>query len=659
MLDQNIVLKANELFTAGSIETDGSRESASGLYIRDTRHLTRFDLTLNGSRLERLTLVQTDLTTATIVATNQMLHLAGERVIRPQSLLITEQLSISGQLTADITIENVSTEAMTVPVQVTAGADFRDLFDIRGFARSKRGVVLTPELSDKHARLAYRGVDNRISATTISYSQAPVLTTAMQPSALDNAGLSHAAPSRRSREMEQLLAWPTVTGTWTVSLAPLENWSVRIIVRPEPADGRPVSPDALNWPTTAVPISDPLLAAVHELSLRDLAALDTTFANGPLAAAGIPWFVSPFGRDSLIAALQTLHLTPERAKATLRTLASLQGTTIDPYKEEEPGKICHEMRYGEMARTHEVPHTPYFGSIDATPLWLWLLAETVGQTGDKSLFDELFEPMMRALDWCTQFGDLDGDSLIEYRSDHRGPGTIANQVWKDSYDSLTWPDRSTPIGPIAAVEVQGYSYAAHAQLAELATRYGHVDLGERLRQRAKVIQAAVEATFWLPDQHCYAQALDGNKRPIPVVTSNAGQLLATGLPSAERAGILIDRLMEPDMMTHWGMRTLSAAGSMYNPISYHNGSIWPHDNSIVGVGCYRYGRADAGDRILQAMVTAAATMPDYRLPELYCGFDADGLAMRAPIPYPVSCSPQAWAAGAVPYLLNGRGRQVG
>lgn len=652
MLDHNLVLKANELFTAGSIKTDGSREQANGLYIRDTRHLNVLALTIANQPVEVLGIVQESMTSATIVGANP--YIEGEHPVVPQTVLVTQHVSLDDRLRARVTITNQGRDRVDLPVGLRFGSDFRDLFDIRGFVRTERGEVREPELTDSEARLAYAGLDGAVAATVVSVSIPPTWTVGVEPMPLRNSTLTHLPPSRRQREQAVSETWPVVTGSWHVSLGPAESWQVDIEVAPEPADGVPVSNQRLDWPVAPVQIDDPLVERVFAQSVSDLAALDTTFADGPLIAAGIPWYVAPFGRDSLIAALQTLHITPERSVATLRTMAKLQGTVVDERKEEEPGKIPHEMRYGEMARLGEVPHSPYFGTVDATPLWLWLLAETVAWTGDVDLYQELKPAAERAVQWCVAFGDLDGDGLIEYRTDHHGAGTITHQVWKDSFDSLHHADGSIPAGPIAAVEVQGYAFAGYTQLADCANRYGDETWADELRGLADRVRSAVEEHFWLDEPGFYAQALDGDKRPVATLSSNPGHLLAAGLPSTTRAQRLIDRMVQPDMLTHWGLRTLSSTAPTFNPISYHNGSIWPHDNSLVGYGCYRYGRLDAGDRILAGLIAAAAPIPDLRLPELYCGFEADGFAATRPVAYPVSCSPQAWAAGAIPLLLRGK-----
>jgi len=385
----------------------------------------------------------------------------------------------------------------------------------------------------------------------------------------------------------------------------------------------------------------------------DLDMLQTSFPDGELPAAGVPWFVAPFGRDSLIVGLQTVHLAPDRASQTLRTLAALQGTTEDPYREEQPGKILHEMRYGEMARLGEIPHTPYYGSIDATPLFVLLFAETMAWTGDDQLFADLWPNVERALEWIEQYGDIDGDGLVEYRAREDDGAGIVHQVWKDSHDSLHDCDGRAVRGVVTPVEVQGYVYAAYESLAGVALARGHAGWAAKLQARAERVRAAVEALFWMEDEGYYAQALDEEKRQVRAISSNPGHLLFCGLPSPERARAVAARMRQPDLDSGWGIRTLSSAMPSYNPLSYHNGSIWPHDNSLIAAGLRRYGCMEDANRIASALFAVAETDPLLRLPELYCGFArTDTAAHIAPVPYPVSCSPQAWAAAASQFLVR-------
>nr|MBA2276820.1 amylo-alpha-1,6-glucosidase [Chloroflexia bacterium] len=345
-----------------------------------------------------------------------------------------------------------------------------------------------------------------------------------------------------------------------------------------------------------------------------------------------------------------VHVYLTRAVGILRVLAALQGTREDAWKAEEPGKILHEIRYGEMARTGAIPHTPYFGTVDATPLFVLLFAETVAWSDDRVLYADLLPNVRRALDWIERYGDLDGDGLVEYRTEAGASGHISNKVWKDSGDSLHDRAGRQVRGAIAAVEVQGYVYAACARLAEVAARMGDTAWAAELRERAERMRRTVEDLFWLEDDGFYAQALDGEKRRVDAISSNPGHLLFCGLPSPERAARVAHRLAAPDLNSGWGIRTLSAAMPTYNPMSYHNGSVWPHDNSVIVAGLRRYGHTDLALDLIEALFQASLADPLQRLPELYCGFPRSDTLGDAPVTYPVSCSPQAWAA-ATGHLL--------
>lgn len=373
--------------------------------------------------------------------------------------------------------------------------------------------------------------------------------------------------------------------------------------------------------------------------------------TGYFPSAGIPWYVCPFGRDSLTTALQTLSLNPLIAVGTLKTLATYQGTREDPWREEQPGKILHELRRGEMARLGMVPHKPYYGTVDATPLFVLLFVETMNWLNDDALYAELLPNVWRAIEWIDRYGDVDGDGLIEYVAS-TSHGGIRNQVWKDSGDSIQFPDGTLAETPIAAVEVQGYVYAAKLGFSKLLRRNGEARAAERLEAEANALKVRFNEQFWMPEERFFAQGLDKDKRPIPTITSNPGYSLWCGIADEEKARLSAQRMVQPDMLSGWGLRTISAASPSYNPMSYHNGSIWPHDNSLVAAGLKRYGHHDEANMIITQVVEAAQHFLYDRLPELYCGFAKDQIYGTGPAEYPVSCSPQAWAAAAPVLMLQ-------
>ncbi|MGH7528462.1 MAG: amylo-alpha-1,6-glucosidase, partial [Gemmatimonadales bacterium] len=402
--------------------------------------------------------------------------------------------------------------------------------------------------------------------------------------------------------------------------------------------------DCSGWQTDVAAFNAMLASAVE-----DLRALYVRADGAHVIAAGIPWYSTIFGRDSIIASLQTLPVNPSIATDTLRFLAARQGRRDREFTEEQPGKIMHELRRGEMARSGEIPHIPYYGTVDATPLWLVLLHETWRWTGDEGLVRELLPHAERALSWIDRRGDLDGDGFVEYLG--RSEKGLTNQAWKDSGDGVPYPDGALPRAPIAAVEVQGYVQDAKVRMAALYEAVGRRDRAERLRREAERLRAAIAERFWLEEAGTFALALDGDKRVVPTVTSNAGHLLWSRVPTATHADRLVQRLLQPDMFSGWGIRTLSAAHPVYNPMSYHNGSVWPHDNAMVALGFGFYGwRREAG-QVLQALYEACAQMDSSRLPELFCGMPR--VQGMRPVLYPVSCSPQAWASGAFFMLLQG------
>jgi glycogen debranching enzyme len=377
-------------------------------------------------------------------------------------------------------------------------------------------------------------------------------------------------------------------------------------------------------------------------SALDLRALLEFHPSGPFPTAGIPWYAVPFGRDGLICAYQTLGWNPDIARGTLRLLAAHQGQKVDDFTEEEPGKIFHELRRGELARLGEVPHHPYYGSVDATPLFALVFAEAVKWTGDRVLWRELLPAAERALTWCDTYGDPDRDGYVEYGT---RSSEMRSQGWKDSPQSVCDPDGKWSKLPIALVEVQSYVYAAKMGVADLYELDGDRARAERLRDEASSLRERFERDFWMEPDQCYAQALDGDKRHVPAVTSNAGHALWCGIASPERAAAVTRRLMEPDMYTGWGIRTLSSRYPTYNPMSYHNGSVWPHDNSLIAQGFARYGFREEAAEIVSALIEAGRRFPNNRLPELWCGFQRDLRFSSRPADYLVSCIPQAWSAG--------------
>jgi glycogen debranching enzyme len=383
-------------------------------------------------------------------------------------------------------------------------------------------------------------------------------------------------------------------------------------------------------------------------AMGDFHALRIPFGDEHVIAAGIPWFATLFGRDSIIAAYQTLSLNPELAKDTLRVLARNQASEVDDWRDAQPGKILHESREGEMTRCGEVPFGPYYGSVDATPLWLILLSETFNWTSDEALAREMLPHVYRALDWIDKFGDIDGDGFVEYL--RRSPRGLINQGWKDSWDANIHCDGRVATPPIALCEVQGYVYDAKYRMASLLRMFGDSERAEKCRRDANDLARRFDKTFWSAERGFYAMALDADKSPLEVISSNPGHLLWSRIINRERARIVTQRMMQDDMFSGWGWRTMSQQEQVFNPLSYHRGSVWPHDNSIIAHGMALNEFREPALRVLSALFQAAMEFRDYRLPELFCGVQRR--PFDEPVHYPVSCSPQAWASGSIFLILT-------
>ena len=665
MLNHNLVLKSDELYLVGDSNTDGSGERATGLYVRDTRHLSMFEVRLNGQPLDRLGARAIGPASANVTEGNHTLTLDGDGgdgggsdaaiVVPPLTVGVQQHIELSDALRVEFRLRNFGGRPLPLVLELELGADFRDLFDIRGFPRrpAARGRILDPEVGPSRVGLAYEATDGARSRTTVAFARAATEIAVTRPErsrAVETAVLLPGLDQVILRPALQPV--PTAVARFAVVVEPHGEWRLTAVVTPDPADAVPVSSQATlrhgRPPRSArVTTDNGFFDRFVARCGLDLLTLQTSFPQGSLPAAGIPWYVAPFGRDSLIAGLQLFHTDGDRAAGILRVLAAMQGARHDPDRDEAPGKILHESRYGEMARLGEIPHTPYFGTVDATPLFVLLFAETVAWSGDDALYRDLLPNVRRALDWMAGDGDPDGDALIEYHARQSAGAHIIHQGWKDSHDSLHHADGRPAMGSIALVEVQGYAFAAYHRLAEVVDARGEADWATALRTRAEAVRRRVEDAFWIEAEGCYAQALDGDKTPVQAISSNAGHLLFCGLPSAGRGTATAERLSRPDMDSGWGVRTLSAAARSYNPMSYHNGSVWPHDNSLIAAGMRAYGRDDLALRIASALFAVAETDPLSRLPELYCGFQrAEGADADAPVAYPVSCSPQAWAAGA-------------
>ncbi|HLH08651.1 MAG TPA: amylo-alpha-1,6-glucosidase [Terriglobales bacterium] len=630
----NLTLIAGRTFLSTRILGDITPPGAPdiGLFHDDTRFLSLMEMRIGGevpvllsSHSENLFLSQIELTTSNI-------HLRDTFDLPENTIHIhREQVLNKGVLLERITFENFNLQTVKFQVEIQYDADFVDVFEVRGMHRAQHGQYYQAVANENSMTFFYRGLDDLMRRTVITWSPAPARVE--NQTAIWELEL----PSMRRTEFSVTVT-PSVDNE-KVS-RPHREFNAIVAERRE---------SVLSWRkhSTSFESSNSVFTQTMNTAASDFHALQIPEKHGQVIAAGIPWFATMFGRDSIIAAYQSLSLNPRLAKETLRTLAAYQGTEQNDWKDEEPGKILHEYRQGEMTTSGEMPFGPYYGTIDATPLFLILLSETYNWTADEKLVRELLPAAYKALDWIDHYGDLDGDGLVEYlRRSKRG---LTNQGWKDSWDANVFRDGSTAQPPIALVEVQGYVYDAKYRMASLLRAFGDSKRGEQCRREAAEMAKRLEKAFWMPQRGFYAMGLDKDKSQLEVISSNPGHLLFSRAISRERARAVVNRLMNPDMFSGWGLRTLSNEEKVFNPLSYHRGSVWPHDNSLIVHGMALYEFRDQVIRVFTTLFEAALSFRDYRLPELFCGVQRSENCV--PVHYPVSCSPQAWASGSLFLML--------
>jgi len=623
---------------------DVSAGSVGGLLHEDTRFLDRWELRLNDHPLSLLKSDAVDYRSAAFFLTNP-----GLPGLRANSVAVRRLRLVGDGALEQITAFNTTSDTIGFELRLTCGADFADLFEVRGAVRD-RSACIRSEVDRRTRSLRFRyAVPQFLAETTIRVERSEILEE-----------VSERVLSR---------AWPRVEGSdlvWKIELEPrrLLLALVKVAVRVNNATFEPSGAGfGERHATTDGPLTSwleripslhsdsALLNSVFRQSVVDLAALRISGQllgeSYVLPAAGLPWFMTLFGRDTLITSLQTIWVGPGLARGALHLLGALQGTQVDDFRDEEPGKIMHEVRSGELTLLGEKPHSPYYGTADATPLWLILLSDYWRFTGQDAFVGARWHNVLAALGWIDGYGDRDEDGYVEYQT--RSSEGLGNQCWKDSWDGIQFADGRLPYLPIASAEIQGYVYDAKLRVAELARRVvGDERLATRLEQEAAELARRFNDDFWSDDRGgYYVVGLDGDKAPIDSLTSNIGHLLWSGIVPQERAPLVAAQLMSDRMFSGWGIRTLSVDDRGYNPIGYHVGTIWPHDNAIVALGLARYGFRDEANRIALAQLEAAA-FTGFRLPEAFAGFER--WISRFPVPYPTACSPQAWATGA-PFLL--------
>jgi glycogen debranching enzyme len=633
--EELLVIKDGDLFLCARTDGDvaAGQVSGEGLYAYDTRYLSEIRFEVGGVPPVALSYAAVD-DHAFVDSTNAAL-LRGVLVPVPQqSLSISRELMIaSGRLYYRVRVLNFLRVAVTTRFSLTLAADFADIFEVRGGARREaRGHSLASKRIARGVVLAYVGEDDLFREAVIEFDP--------QPSSVE-------LGAERAQAHWEVTLHPGVPVTVLMTAEPSMAGRRRPRRRLERAEAE-LGQAGAEWQSrcTSISSSNALFDGLISISGRDLRSLVMPAPGGRIVSAGIPWYVAPFGRDALLTSIEASVFNPGLGRDALGVLAKLQASADDPWRDAEPGKIMHELRVGELAGAGIVPHTPYYGTADATPLFLMCAADHYSWTGDLETMRRLRPSFDAALSWIDNFGDLDGDGFVEYS--RRSPAGLVNQGWKDSHDSVVHADGSLAEGPIALVEVQGYVYRAKLSIADVYEALGAADIADRLRVEAFRLKEAFDDAFWNPAEGTYALALDGRKRQVASVTSNPGHCLFCGIVAPSRAAAVAERLMAPDMFCGWGVRTLSSDCPAFNPMSYHNGSVWPHDNAVIAAGLKRYGHDEPVRRIAGALFDVATGARDFRLPELYCGFDRS--ERSAVVAYPVACIPQAWAAAA-PFLL--------
>jgi glycogen debranching enzyme len=631
--DRTRVLKDGDTFAVfdryGDMHPAGLGEQ--GIYHEGTRFLSRFELSLDGERPLLLSstvrddnaLLAVDLANADRGEAGQI-DLAANVVHVFRSIFLWEGICYQR-----LRIHSFELAPLTVRLRIGFDADFADIFEVRGVPRERRGRRETMVAEDA-AVIRYQGLDDVTRRTRITCSV---------PCEVSDAAIV----------VEAALA-PKSDTTVVVTIA----CEIEGAVPSRPLPYADAFADAARR-REATRAHDPVIESSSQQfndwlnrSAADLHMLLTAVEGGEYPYAGVPWYSTVFGRDGLITAYQHLWVNPSIARGVLTHLARHQAETRRPDQDAEPGKILHETRKGEMAALGEVPFGLYYGSIDATPLFVVLAEAYLRRTGDRDLIASLWPNICRALEWIDRDGDVDGDGFVEYER-HAEKG-LANQGWKDSHDSVFHADGRPAEGPIALCEVQGYVYAARRAGASIARTLGETSLADQLDTAAEALRERFEAAFWSEAEGTYALALDGRKAPCRVRTSNAGHLLWSGIAAPARAARVAEGLMGPDMYTGWGIRTLAAAEARFNPMSYHNGSVWPHDNALIAAGFARYGLKQEALQVLTGLFDTSLFVDLHRLPELFCGFERR--PGEGPTLYPVACAPQAWAVGAAPLLLQ-------
>ncbi|OAS82454.1 MULTISPECIES: amylo-alpha-1,6-glucosidase [Metabacillus] len=621
------VIKENDLFLLtddkGNIPENHSY--GLGLYTKDTRFLSKLDLRINGEEPILLSSDADENYMAKILLTNPHMEKDCQLILWRESVEIERTRFIYGDVLYEtVKVKNYYPKPVEFKLSIHVDVDFKDMFIVRGFQNGEVGKRTGQTVDGNSLTYHYEGADQINRRTRIDWNKEAIQVTETGDITFDF-NLDHGCG-----ESVTFMVQPQVGDT-----------NHNQVIEPEQALYQ-LKKSYQEWEANIpkVKTDHEALKRLVDRGIGDLRVLLTDLGYGKFPVAGLPWFGVPFGRDSLIAALQMLSLNPEVAKGTILTMASKQGKNQDSWRDEQPGKIMHEIRFGELANTNQIPFTPYYGTIDATPLFLILVCEYVKWTGDLEIVKEVESNIADALAWIDQYGDRDGDLFVEYHQE--SSKGIANQGWKDSGDSIVHRNGDYAKTPIALAEVQGYVYQAKIGIAEIYDQIGKQKLAVQLRQQASKLKEKFDAEFWMDDVNFYAIALDENKQQVGTITSNPGHVLFSGMLSEERNKAVANMLLSEKMFSGYGIRTMGEGEAGYNPMSYHDGSIWPHDNSMILLGMGKLGQQEEAKKVMTGLINAAAHFEYNRLPELFCGYSKElGKAVK----YPVACSPQAWAAG--------------
>jgi glycogen debranching enzyme len=651
-----LTVKDDDLFlvtdTLGNISSYSINDGnpSMGLFCSDTRFLSRLELQIDGHSPVLLSSTAEKGFSLSILCTNPRI----DDRLKADTLGIRREIVLNGALFEELEISNYSTTSISFELSISFDADFADLFEVRGFDRANRGKLL---------RLVERIPEEEASTDEVStYTQSPVAKE--QPLILAYQGQDGLVmESRVQFQHQEPDYFKGYTAIWRLELASHETQKLgyRINLLTNNRSSSTVSAavtlvqakasemmEEQNWvqQITRIRSDTSHFNRIIERAEQDMYLLRQSFGKYKTVSAGVPWFSALFGRDSIITASQTLMLNPQTAKETLFILAMYQGKTEDEWREEEPGKVLHELRFGELARCQEIPHTPYYGTVDATPLWLMLYAEYYAWTHDGETLEQLWPHALMAMDWIDRHLK-DTGYLSYYR---KSKGGLANQGWKDSGDCIVNRKGELADGPIALCEVQAYVYAAKLRLAEIARMKKRIDLSDRWTEEARNLKLRFNRDFWMEEQDFCALALDGDGKQVDSITSNPGHCLHLGIFTPEKAYSVAERLRAPDMFNGWGIRTLSSLSPAYNPMGYHIGSVWPHDNSLIAMGLRSLGLIDQALELFEGLFDMTNKQPYHRPPELFCGYERKG--DDAPVQYPVACTPQAWATGSIFQLLQ-------